>query len=272
MRWLVLSSVVMLSGLCWSQQQQPAKPCQDAAGKTVACDDPKAKKDDPQTPQQVKQAFPFPEDESRKAAEGKDTPQEPKPEADAAEGKNTPRAPKSEADAPSAQKPVTPADAKKSFPFPGEDAPPANDPAGNSSSSSSSGSSSSSPNGDKPSDESKAAEDEDAGPATPTGVKLKDLGSRGEITKKQTPEQRFDEDLRVADFYRKDGNIQGAYNRYIDALDQFADDPDAHLGAAEMALKLGKKDEARQHFEAVLKADAEPKTKKAAEKALASLK
>ncbi|MBW8747654.1 MAG: tetratricopeptide repeat protein [Acidobacteria bacterium] len=268
MRWLVLSSVMMLSGLCWSQQQQPTKPCQDAAGKSVACDDPKAKKDDPQTPQQVKQAFPFPEDESRKAAEGKDTPQEPKP--DAAEGKDTPRAPKSEADAPSAQKPVTPTDAKKSFPFPGEDAPSANDPAGSSSSSSSSGSSS--PNGDKPSDESKAAEDEDAGPATPTGVKLKDLGSRGEITKKQTPEQRFDEDLKVADFYRKDGNIQGAYNRYIDALDQFADDPDAHLGAAEMALKLGKKDEARQHLEAVLKADAEPKTKKAAQKALASLK
>lgn len=254
MRWLVLSSVVMLSGLCWSQQQQPAKPCQDAAGKTVACDDPKAKAADSQTPQQVKQAFPFPEEESRKAAEGKDTPQEPKPEADA----------------PSAQKPITPADAKKSFPFPGEDAPPANDPAG-SSSSSSSGSSSSS-NGDKPSDESKTAEDEDAGPATPTGVKLKDLGSRGEITKKQTPEQRFDEDLKVADFYRKDGNIQGAYSRYMDALDQFADDPDAHFGAAEMALKLGKKDEARQHFQAVLKADAEPKTKKAAEKALASLK
>ncbi|MGO4212496.1 tetratricopeptide repeat protein, partial [Terriglobus sp. YAF25] len=233
---------------------------------------PKAKTDDQQTPKQVKQAFPFPEEESRKAAEGKDTPQEPKPEADAAEGKDAPRRPTSEADAPSAQKPITPADAKKSFPFPGEDPPPANDPVGNSSSSSSSGSSSSSPNGGKPSDESKAAEDEDAGPATPTGVKLKDLGSRGEITKKQTPEQRFDEDLKVADFYRKDGNIQGAYSRYIDALDQFADDPDAHLGAAEMALKLGKKDEARQHFEAVLKADAEPKTKKAAEKALASLK
>ncbi len=245
---MVLSSVMVLSSACWAQQPQPARPCQDAAGKPVACEDAKPKTGTPQSPKDVKQAFPFPEDESRKAAEGKDT--------------DAPQA-----DAPSARKPATtPADVKKSFPFPGEDAPTPGD-APSSSSSAPAGESSSNPNNSNAS-----PEDEDAGPATPTGIKLKDMGSRGEITKKLTPEQRFDEDLKVADFYRKDGNFEGAYGRYLDALEQFSDDPEAHLGAGDMARKLGKKDEAKQHYEAVLKADAEPKDKKAAQKALAELK
>lgn len=244
MRVLVLSSVMVCGGVLLAQQ--PAKPCQDAAGKPVACEDAKPKTDTPQTSKDVKQAFPFPEEESRKAAEGKDV--------------DAPQA-----DAPTAQKPVAPADAKKSFPFPGEDAPEAKENAPSSSNAPPGESSSRDPNA-------KDSEDEDAGPATPTGVKLKDLGSRGDITKKQTPEQRFDEDLRVADFYRKDGNLQGAYARYLDALEQFADDPDAHLGAGDMALKLGKKDEAKAHYQAVLKADAEPKVKKAAQQALKGIK
>jgi Tfp pilus assembly protein PilF len=46
------------------------------------------------------------------------------------------------------------------------------------------------------------------------------------------------------------------------------DDADAHLALAEAARRLGKLDEAEQHYKKCLTLDPVPKTKRAAEKAL----
>ena len=84
----------------------------------------------------------------------------------------------------------------------------------------------------------------------------------------QTTDQREAEDLRVAAFYRDDGNFRGAYERATDAVALVADDADAHLALAEAARRLGKLDEAETHYKKCLELDPVPKTKKAAEKAL----
>jgi len=137
----------------------------------------------------------------------------------------------------------------KQFPFPG-------DAESSSSSSSAAGadsSSSSSQNGDTTFPDDK--------PETP---KLDDKGSSGgkraKPVKVQTPDERVDEDIQVAGFYRNDGNYQGAYLRAKDAFAVMPDDPEVNLLYAEVALKLGKKDEALEHYQAYVKLD--PKGKK----------
>jgi Tfp pilus assembly protein PilF len=87
-------------------------------------------------------------------------------------------------------------------------------------------------------------------------------------TPRQTPTQRELEDLQVAGFYQNGGNFHGAYLRASDAVSIAADDPDAHLALAEAARKLGKLDEAEQHYRRCLELDPVTKTRKVAERAL----
>lgn len=146
--------------------------------------------------------------------------------------------------------------------FPGE---PAKDDGFSSSSSSSSGAGS--PD-DTP---------DDSGP-------LADKGSSGDTTKvpisrrkklpkvtPETPESRAAEDLTVAEFYQNDGNYKGAYERAKDAVQYQPDDPYGHFALAEAARKLGKFDEAKTEYEAVLKLDPIPKQAKESKRALAEM-
>lgn len=185
-------------------------------------------------------------------------------------------------DAPAAnpQPGTSPADAGKKFPFPGESgepsagagAPVAPGPGGSSSSSSSSSSSDSS--GDP------------FGGAAPGAPDLKDAGSEGTqarpsghilhrapapAAKPQTADERESEDLRVANFYLDSGDLKGAYLRAQDAVKTAPDDPEAHFALAEMAAKLGKKDEAIAEYNACLKLDPPDKEKKDSNRALARL-
>jgi hypothetical protein len=164
--------------------------------------------------------------------------------------------------------PPAPAQAQKPGepqPFPGEPAAPKDDGFSSSSSSSSSGSP------DDPSDDG-------AGP-------LADKGSSGDTTSKvpisrrkklpkvdpETPESRAANDLTVADFYQNDGNYKGAYDRAKDAVQYQPDDPYAHFALAQAARKLGKLDEAKSEYAAVLKLDPIPKQEKETKRALAEM-
>jgi hypothetical protein len=149
--------------------------------------------------------------------------------------------------------------------FPGEPAPAKDDGFSSSSSSSSSGSADAPP-------------DDDSGP-------LADKGSSGDTTanvkiskrKKlpkvspETPESRASEDLTVADFYQNDGNFKGAYERAKDAVQYQPNDPYGHFALAEAARKLGKLDEAKTEYQAVLKLDPIPKQEKESKRALAEM-
>ncbi len=85
---------------------------------------------------------------------------------------------------------------------------------------------------------------------------------------KQTPSEREEEDLNVADFYMADNNFRAAYLRATDAVSNASDDPNAHFALAEAARKLGKLDEAMAEYKKTLALDPVPKQKKAAETAL----
>jgi Tfp pilus assembly protein PilF len=87
----------------------------------------------------------------------------------------------------------------------------------------------------------------------------------------ETPESRAAEDLTVADFYQNDGNFKGAYERAKDAVQNQPNDPYTHFALAEAARKLGKVDEAKAEYAAVLKLDPIPKQEKASQRALAEL-
>jgi Tfp pilus assembly protein PilF len=84
----------------------------------------------------------------------------------------------------------------------------------------------------------------------------------------QTPDEREQEDLKVAAFYQNDGDFRGAYERAMDAVSIAGDDAEAQLALAEAARRLGKLDEAETHYKKCLTLDPVPKVKKAAEKAL----
>ncbi len=170
---------------------------------------------------------------------------------------------------------TSPSDTEKKFPFPGASpapaAPPgptARDAAGASSSSSSS---------------SDGAESELPDTNAPG---LKDAGSEGTQSrpgghilhraapaapKAPTADEREAEDLDVAKFYLDSGDLAGALLRAEDAVKTMPDDPDAHFALAEIAAKLGKKDQAIAEYHAVLNLDASGKQKKDSTRALAKL-
>jgi len=97
-------------------------------------------------------------------------------------------------------------------------------------------------------------------------LELHDVGSAGHIDT-----ARADNDEQVADFYEKNGNYEGAYLRYKDAVTFNPDDPDAHYLMAEMAQKTGKKSDAIAQYTAGLKMDPKNKRAKEARKALTEL-
>jgi hypothetical protein len=245
-----LAVVAMLAaGVAWGQTA-PATPC-DAKTK-ANCPAPAAA-----PPKDTAQQFPFPGEApatgERPADWGPDAP-----------------APTDPPNAPAGSPNAPPSSSGKSAPpaYPGDpDAPAAGAPKedGFSSSSSSSSSGAGDPG------------------ASPDDGPLKDAGSSGEDTsvrthrKKlpkaapQTPEARAAEDLTVADFYQKDGNYLGAYLRAKDAVEIQPNDAYTHFALAEAARKLGKRDEAKEQYAAVLKLDPIPNQMKASQKALAEL-
>jgi tetratricopeptide (TPR) repeat protein len=78
-------------------------------------------------------------------------------------------------------------------------------------------------------------------------------------------------DEEVADLYFKDGNYQGALNRYQHALHLVPDDELAAYGIAESARKLGKRDQALEAYKSYLKLAPQGKKAKQARKAIEEL-
>ena len=241
-------AALLAAGAAWGQSPPDApQNCVDAKQPAANC----AKVAAP--PKSAAQAFPFPGEEPSPAERPADVPPD------------LPASPASDSSTPAAQgkQPRVPPPA-----YPGDpDA--KSDPAASSSSSSSS---SSGEAADGPPDAS-----DDSGP-------LADAGSSGDSTRPghsrrrklpkveaQTPESRAAEDLKVAEFYQNDGNYLGAYLRAKDAVENQPDDPNSHFALAEAAFKLGKRDEAREHYTQVLKLDPIPKQLKASQKALEEL-
>ena len=132
------------------------------------------------------------------------------------------------------------------------------------SSSGSSGSSSSSSAGTTPNpdDPSSPFTDPDTAPAPKRGRKKLPPVPR------QSPSEREEEDVKVAGFYLNDGNYKAAYTRAQDAVSLTEDDAEAQLMLAEAARKLGKLDEAQQHYKRCLALDPLPKLRKTAVQAL----
>lgn len=168
--------------------------------------------------------------------------------------------------------PGTPAASK--FPFPAEDSAgaPGSGPlkdAGSSgnTSSSNAGSSSSGPPEREPS-AGPLGDDADTDPAAKAAEARRAARAKKGIDFHQTTDQREAEDLKIAAFYRDDGNFKGMYERASDAVALAEDDAEAHLALADAARRLGKLDEAETHYKKCLTLDPVPKTRKAAEKAL----
>ncbi len=256
---------VMLAAQAMRAQQQGGCTFTDENGKTVFwpnCQDPAEKKAAPppangqtQTPGQTPAAgsanpaksFPFPGDGSRPAA---------------------PVAQQSGTGTPAAGTPGGGAASK--FPFPGGDSaggPPLKDSGSSGNSSSSSGSSSSGPPERDPT-AGPLGDDADTDPAAKAAEARRAARAKRGIDFHQTTDQREAEDLRVAAFYRDDGNFKGMYERATDAVSLADEDAEAHLALAEAARRLGKLDEAMTHYKKCLTLDPVPKTRKAAEKAL----
>jgi hypothetical protein len=256
--------------VCGIARAQGSCTFTDENGKTVTwpnCQDPNEKPEPAKAPaakpgDAPAKSFPYP---GESQGETPATPTAPTPVPDAAQSHPTGAVP-----------PVTndTQPAGKRFPYPGEDtsgaakpAPGLND-AGSSGDSTDSGSSSSS------SSSSSAAgsgvgplADGDPDEAAKAAAARR---ARRRLPKvdTQTPDQREQEDLSVAQFYQSGGNFKGAYERATDAVSLAADDPDAHFALAEAARRLGKLDEALTHYKKCLTLDPVPKEKKAAEKAL----
>ncbi len=107
----------------------------------------------------------------------------------------------------------------------------------------------------------------------PEEPKLIDKGSHGNVTpaRQESAEDRIAEDLDVANFYRNRGNYMAAYLRTKDALSYQPDDAEINYSLAEFAQKLGKKDEAVEHYKTYLKLAPQGPKSKTAQKALQQL-
>ncbi|MGI4853845.1 MAG: tetratricopeptide repeat protein [Janthinobacterium lividum] len=126
---------------------------------------------------------------------------------------------------------------------------------------------------------SRSAADDDVAPTTAApdapikSSALKDLGSRGDTSaaRAKLQQTRVADDLKVGGFYMKDGNTQGAYLRFKDALDRAPDDPDTRFNLAEAAWKLNKREEAVSNYQAYLRLDPGGDHDKASRKALSKM-
>ena len=89
--------------------------------------------------------------------------------------------------------------------------------------------------------------------------------------KLETPDQRVDEDLRVAKFYLDRENYLAAYMRSQDAVKTEPDYAPTHFSLAQAAQKMKKLDEAKAEYNAYLKLSPDGDDAKAARKALEEL-
>lgn len=105
------------------------------------------------------------------------------------------------------------------------------------------------------------------------GSALKDLGSSASSSEARArlEQTRVADDLKIGQFYMKDGNAQGAYLRFKDAVERAPDDPEAHYRLAEAAAKLNKRDEAALHFKETLRLDPDGDFDKESRKGLGRL-
>jgi hypothetical protein len=202
---------------------------------------------------------PFPGESSapptRPADWGPDQPLPPDPNAPTAAPAPAPKPGETQ---PFPGEPAPPPQAQK----PGEPAPPSDDAFSSSSSSSSSA--------DVPPDDDAGLADKGSSGDTTANVPIRRRKKLPKVTP-ETPESRASEDLTVADFYQNDGNFKGAYDRAKDAVQYQPNDPYGHFALAEAARKLGKLDEAKTEYQAVLKLDPIPKQEKASKRALAEM-
>ena len=76
----------------------------------------------------------------------------------------------------------------------------------------------------------------------------------------------------MAHFYQQSGNLNGAYLRTKDAVKIQPQAADAHLALAEVAQKLGKRDEAIAEYNRYLELEPDGDGAKAARKGLERLK
>lgn len=139
----------------------------------------------------------------------------------------------------------------------------------------------SSSSGDTPggTSSSRSTEDDDVAPTTAApnapvkASRLRDLGSRGDTSAARAKLEvtRVEDDLKVGRFYMKDGNAQGAYFRFKDALGRAPDDPDVQFNVAEAAAALNKRDEAIAGYKEALRLDPGGDHEKASRKALGKL-
>ncbi len=91
------------------------------------------------------------------------------------------------------------------------------------------------------------------------------------VARAKLEETRVADDLKVGGFYMKDGNAQGAYLRFKDAVDHAPDDSDARFNLAEAAIRLSKRDEAILNYREYLRLDPGGDHDKQSRKALGKL-
>ena len=157
--------------------------------------------------------------------------------------------------------PTQPASPGTQFPYPGDPAAASDSSSSSSRSDSSSSSSSSSSNSE------------------PEASKTDDGERQGSVRRRlpkperlQSDEDREAEDLEVAKFYAKAGNLNAAYLRLRDAVKLQPNDSEAHFAMAEIAQHLKKREEAAVEYDTYLRLEPDGDRAKAAQRALATLR
>ena len=261
-----LGVACVLALLPVAMSAQTPKKCKPGS-KDAACQTPPASPDSSAPSAPPAAAFPFPTEDSRHGGDVDGGP----PAAPPAPAKNPnglPAMPSgNDADPPeeSNRRLKLPKDGYSTGDSSSSDAPA--DGGGTSSSSSSSSSASG------------TDEDDDVAPTTASpdapvkASALKDLGSKGSLSaaRAKLEATRFQDDMKVGKFYMQDGNPQGAYLRYKDAVDHVPDDPDARFALAQAADKLNKRDEAIANYQQTLAIDPDGDHDKASRAALKRL-
>ena len=221
------------------------------------------------------------------------------PASQTAPAQNLPCSPSGNQNSGKSATPCSPADPKakkpsaaEQFPFPGENAKPTTAPATPAPATPARSTTPSSaatehpfptqpspklPGDDSSSSSSSSADDPNATPDTPTpapGEEGSSVHSRRRLPKVQhvqSDDERVDEDLKVARFYMKDENFQGAYLRAKDAVKTQPDYSATHFALAQVAQKMKKKDEAVAEYHAYLTLDPDGDDARAAQLALEQL-
>ncbi len=92
------------------------------------------------------------------------------------------------------------------------------------------------------------------------------------VRRLQTDDERVDEDLRVARFYRDSGDLHAAYLRAEDAVKTLPKDPESHFVLAQVLEKMHKRDEEAAELRTYLQLEPDGDFAKQAKRTLAQLK